>query len=715
MFSIKKGTFFEFATFMLQKQVFCFLLFFSSYGFASQTIVKVRELRNYREFQFADARIFIDKKKLDVIYTEKFGTVKIEKRLLGKSYTFRKRDEKKDHFLVASINEKRNFKKIGYLSSDLQTQFQSEICDPKAVFNQNVERILSPELIGKIKELEISNLFDKESCGSLTSERFEEFKKVLIGTLVYKQSSLQKCLDSKAAREIFLKDSALLNNANEVFSKYLDLIENIKTSKMKLKCGMSKESENKIASFSQNPLEIAINVINEKFNLKIDNIKAAMNHELLHMGMQQFKTSKGSRCMDEGFVNLFENVCKYASDTTLAKPPASNYIVESCLKGKEPDIETLSLSKVSAQVKPGDIQVIANVISSVPLENREESKRTTEVLVAVANSGNKPVFESVPDSVVQLAANAPVMTTSGQPLSSYEGDGEFHAVVADSKFSSSVMQLGESLSSSMGNASQLLTTALGNKGLVAAAAVAGTTAVAATRSGSLPNQYVPMTASEIFMDRYYPDSKEVQGVMNDPKLDSMSYDQKEAFYASGGKTKTKTETAVSMKLASSNPSAFKAEAANGTPSFKATKEIQAASTNSTNGSRAIASLPASKAVENTAGNTAAKVEEESIRESGVTRGTSVASAAQTASSVNPKTRFDSAIVQRLTAFSKVNEPAYTRVTERFNDQEFRQQLSARKIRIVGENGKPLWVSSIQPQRCFKDNKTTKVLEVVTCK
>lgn len=714
MFSIKKDSFFDFATFMLQKHYLCFSIFFSLNAFGVQEAFKVREFRHYREIKFAESKIFIDKKSLNVIYSKKNEIIKIEKRLNGKSYTFQKSDSNKDHFLVMLSYENRKIKRIGYLPRDFQTQYQSEICEPKSVFSNLTERILSPDLIGKIKELKITDLFDKNSCAALTPERFEEFKKVLIGTLVYKQSSLQKCLDSKVARDIFIQDTALLNNANEVFSKYLDLIDNLQNSKMKLKCGMPKESSNKVASFSQNPLEIAINVIDEKFNLKIDNIKSVMNHELLHLGMQQFKTAKDSRCMDEGFVTLFENVCKYSFDTTLAKPGPSSQIADACLEGKEPAIQALSLSK-SSEVKKGECPGCA-AVALANADNQTQSKQVTEVLAPTANAASKPVFEEIPSSTIQLAATAPVMTSSGMPLSTFEGDGEFHAVIADSNFSSSVQQLGQSLASSMTNANQLLTTALGNTAKVAAVAVVGSSAVAATNGGSNStgsSQYAPMTSSEIFMNRYYPDSKEVQTAMSNPKLDAMTYDQKESYYRSlGGKTSGQS---TSVQLASDAGSGRAAEtksvnAASGVAYLKSDKAGSVAQVaTGAPASRTVASLPTQSEIKPSNDG-----EGEEPAKKAHAENTGIA-AAQPAPVANSNIKLDNAILQRLTAFSKVNEPAYTRVTERFSDKTFRQQLDARKIRIVGENNKPLWVSSIQPQRCFRDNKTTKVLEVVACK
>lgn len=715
MFSIKNGNLLNFTTLMLQKSFLSFAIFCSSSAFGAQNNFKIREFRHYREIQFSDTKIFLDKNSQNVIYSNKSLKLKIENRLMGKSFTLQRTDSAKDHFVVMLSTTNRKKERIGYVSRDFEKQYQSELCEPKEVFSNLTKRILSPDLRERIQELKISDLFDKNSCSALTPERFEEFKKTLIGTLVYKNSSLQRCLDSDVARNIFLQDTSLLNNANEVFSKYLDLIDNLQNSKMKLKCGMPKEDSNKVASFSQNPLEIAINVIDEKFNLKIENIKSVMNHELLHMGMQQFKTAKNSRCMDEGFVKLFENVCKYSVDTTLPKPGPSSQIADACLAGKEPEIKALSISD-TFKVEKGETSTGVVIAASASIE-QEQSKQVTQTIVTAANSSTKPVFEEIPNSTVQLAATAPVMTTSGQPLSSFEGDGEFHTVVADSSFSNSVHQLSQSLANSMTNANQLLTTALSNTAKVAAVAAVGSTAVAATRgsTGSSSGQYAPMTSSEIFMNRYYPDSKEVQAAMNDPKLDSMTYDQKESYYRSLGKEPA--QYGVSVQLAAETQPDSKAGAAKvvakaAAKDLKANELVQPsikAASNVGSTARSVASLP----------NSSDSAPESTSRSEPANNGKAEApigsSVAQPAPIANTNFKLDNVIIQRLTAFSIVNEPAYSRVKDRFNDQTFRQQLDARKIRIVGENNRPLWVSSVQPERCFRDNKTTKVLEVVSCK
>jgi len=702
MASTRKSIFFRFTTLILRNFSYAFLLI-SIFSLRVQGQIKAREHKYYREFTFEQGSVLVDKKSLDIFYFGKNGKIKINRMLEGKSFTFQKSEGNKSHFLISHVSNGSRLKKLGYVVRDSQTQFKSQICEPKQTIESNIKKIVSSDLVEKVKELKITDLFDKNSCSALSPERFEEFKKVLLETLNYKQADLQRCLDSEVARKIFLDDPALLDNANEVFSRYLDLIENLRTSKIKFKCGMPKGDENKIASFTQNPLEIAINVIDKKFNLGVKNIKAALNHELFHLGTEQFKTKKGSRCLDEGFVQLFENVCTYADDTTQKKPGQSSFIVESCLKDNEANVEALSLSK---KKKSGE--GLPTLVAAADLENKDQNKQVTQVVVAAANSSSKSVFETIPDSTVQLAATAPVMTTSGQPLSSYQGDGEFHSVVADSDFSSSVRQLGQSMASSLTNANQLLTTALGATGKVVGVAAVGNTAIAATL-GSSSGQYVPLTTSEAFLGRYYSDSKEVQIAMNNPKLDTMTYEQKESYYRSlGGKTKIQS---TSDQLASNTGSGVKT-----TESKVAAVagKLKAAAQVSTGGvpvtSRTVASLPAQQSEGRPSG--AGGVEETAEKAHAENSG---ATAAQTMPVANSSIKLDNAILQRLTAFSKVNEPAYTRVTERFNDKTFRQQLDARKIRIVGENNKPLWVSSIQPQRCFRDNKTTKVLEVVACK
>lgn len=708
MFSRKKRQKLKFTTLIIARLYpLVLLLLFSSIGFAEKNSIKIREFKYYREISFLGKTLFFNKKTLDLYYSDRKKNLKILRFKDTKTATFAIEANKATHYIIVetSINRK---PKLGYLLRGNQVQYQDNICKRDGLYENKLRRILDPELISKVQRLEVASIFDKETCGAITQETIDEFKEALVDALVLKTSELKACAESEDAQQIFQKDMVLMQNSLEVFGRYFALVDGLRESGIKFKCGLAAEDHNKVASFSQNPLEIAVNIIDKKFNLNLQNISSTINHELIHYGMSQYKEKENSRCLDEGFVQLFEAACKFDKKLNMV-PPKSSSIVEHCLQGKSVKISTHEKSFEDG----GDFHI---AMPALELENREQSKAITSALVERAAFGTTAApYVPVSDSVVKLAATAPVVTTGGRPISAFEGDGEFHRVETDSGFADSVRQLSQSLSASMNNSTQLLNSAIGNTGMLAAAAAAGSKAIAATTSGasfSASTQYAPMTATEIFVNRYYPDSPSVQVVMNNPKLDTMTYSEKEAYFRSLAESPTGLG---SKSLASADQTIKKSGF--GDAAVRVSKSAaQVGGTSNTGGASAgirnVASVGGATSVEATSVEEKPAITEE---KSNVANLRSNIASQPKAQIVASTTRLDNAIIQRLSAFSKVNEPAYSKVTQRFNDEIFRQQLNGRKIRIVGENGKPLWASSTQPQRCFKDNKTTKVLEVVACK
>lgn len=756
MFSIKKNFVTKIATLIKSKYLFFFvLILFFSYSEASNTNLKIREFKFYREILFNNYSVFLNKKNNDFYLKKNNLSFKLNNKNNSKFYFYEKNENGKSHYLASMVSSvKKN--QIGYFMRSHIMQFKSEICDAKSDYSKNIEKVISPDLISKIQSLEVVNLFDKETCGAMSKERFEEFKEILIDILSYKRGELKECIDSEEAQKIISEDAGLMQNATDVFGRYFSLIENMQSSGIQLKCGLSKENNNKVASFSESPLAIALNIIDNKFNLNIQNIESVLNHELMHASMPQFKNQQNSTCLDEGFVKLFEYVCKYNSKSGFKKPPHSSAVVNSCLKGQEFDIEKIDLGNDNKGV--GDEASVAGAVAMSSLENREQSKQVTEQVVATMNSGSAQDFVPVPDSTVQLVATAPVMTASGKPLSAYEGDGQFHTVVADSGFMNSVRQLGDSLGSSMNNADRLLTSALGNTGMAAAATAVGSRAIASTGGAATTGSagasasggstssgaYAPMTASEIFMNRYYPDSPEVQKAMSNPKLDTMNYDQKEAYYRSLGKASSAAASAVeaagAAKAASSGASnkvgavsktspAASSGAAAGAIAVSANKNATSApsAVAAASGARGIASVgDATPVAVSTSASTEINKEiptAESDQPAALkplirnipssSRGpASVPAVAAT----NSSTRLDNVIIDRLSSSSAVNEPAYSRVMPRFSDESFQKQADAKKILILdAKTGAPLWKSSVKPERCLQNNSETKTLKAVACK
>ncbi len=708
MFSIKKIKNFNFATLIEPRYIVgIIVLLVSPTLMAEKSVIKVREFKYYREIKYAGQTIFLDKKSLDVILTKDRKTIKLLQNKFSKTITFSSSDKNQTHYLVANYFPKMR-PKIGYYATNHMMQYQDAICIDEHAYSDSLKKIIDPTLIKKIQSLEVTNLFDKESCGGIPQDAQDELRDALIESFSAKTSDLKTCAESTEAQKIFSKDTTLKRNALEVFGKYFSLVEGLQASGIKFKCGLKNGELNKVASFSQNPLEIALNIVNKKFNLNIKNVSSTIEHELIHYGMSQFKDKPNSSCIEEGFVQLFQAVCKYIPGKEIKVPPESSKIVDQCVAKGKLDVKIDSTTGTEF-IFDGVPPLTAGTIAAAALEDKTQAKETTQAIVAAVNS-NTPAFVPVPDSTIQLAASAPLTTVNGNPISSYEGDGEFHQVAEESSFSSSIQQLGQSLSKSLDNADHLITSTLGNVGLVAAAAAVGTQAGAKTNSGSSLS-YAPLTTTEAFANHYYSDSPNIQAAMSNPKLDTMTYDQKEAYYRSlsGGGEKNFSVQLASDSASGASGSDVKAGvvAAGSLSGAKADSSKTQVAVGSIAGARSVASLPAQ--------NNAAIENEEAVKKPSEENAQSEASSQPPPTTVKPNIKLDNAIIQRLTAFSKVNEPAYTRVTERFNDETFRQQLDARKIRIVGENNKPLWVSSVQPQRCFRDNKNTKVLEVVSCK
>lgn len=693
-------------------------------SYASDIVFKVRDHKFYREIMVDQKRFFINKKSLDVYFSVKEDTFNLSQSKELKNYTFEKRENERT--LSIYVKEKSSGEGlVGFQNRKSSKFYQSEICTDVIEVEKKMNLIASDEFIDKIYGLEIENLFDKESCKKISRDQFEKFKEILIDVFIRKQNSLSTCMNSDPAAKIFAADPVLKKNSDETFRRYLLLVDSIASgsSNMKLKCGMEPTDRNKIASFQENPLVIAINLVNQKFNLDISETVPTLGHELMHYGMQQSQLEKKPSCLDEGFVNLLERVCTYSPGVGEA-PPHSSQVVKSCLDGKNLEIKKTQLNANGGNTDSLELTLAA--VESMPKDNQQEHEKVTNALENQLNSGQVK-FEPVSPEAVKVVATAPVLTTSGKPITA---DGKFHQVVPDSDFSSSFQKLNTAFSSNLANANFLLGSALNTAGAKFAGAVAGgNKAVAssgAVKVTAVTGKYSGMVPAQVFANRYYPDSTDSIG---NPKLASMSYDQKQKYFeglaaasskgtlASGGamagdsrsgkpgKTSSQSggnagEASLAQSATSSSGSAGNMKGSNG-----ATRQVASVDASGGAGSKKGSSRAGSENAEEKQDHSAAS---ESTRPSNL-------GSAQSASVVPPSAKAHRDMAQRLTAFNEVKEPAYSKIANQLDNRDFLKQLDARRIRIVGKDGKPLWFSSTRPGKCFEDDKDGKTLKQVACR
>jgi hypothetical protein len=734
-FSIKKKKYFRIRDFLFDCNVyFVIISIFCSISFADKSPISVREFKFYREFIKGDLNFVVNKKTQSIVAVRRNMAIKFNKQKNSKIYSFSKNLDNKSHYIY--FDYKNSGKKlIGYIRSDSGINYKAEACEKKACIptvtdlKKKAEELVSDKIMEQIEKLKISNLFDKDSCSQITPSQFEEFKEVLQSALDTRRNYLFGCFNSTAAQSFFNSDEALRENSDEVLTRYLNLINAISngSSGLKLKCGLNKGDESKVASFSQDPLVISLNLINSKFNLGIENIESAINHELLHMGMQQFRKDsniqgeKTFQCLDEGFVQLFENVCDYKPENKGPSPVDSSKIVGGCLAGKivHQDTQEQLLKNTNSAPPDSAFEVVVSEISGQGVVAQQINSTVTNNLQNEINTNHRVAFEPVADTDTKAVATADLSTVTGQSIRHFEGDGEVHQVVADSGFTDSYNRIQTSLSNSFNNSEQLLTTALGAKGAAVATIMGGSRAIASTGAGTSGSaasgssgDVGVMTATQIYATRYLPSSDGVQNIIDDPKLDSLNYADKEKYFASLGSGTPSVATASQKSLKADSQRAPQVTIAAG----KTGDSAQNLKTGGATGARGIASVGAAVPV---------ALEAPSVKEAGEDPALkqTKAGSATTGTLAQPPVpaRLDNQIIQRLAAFSDINEPAYSRVVERFKDATFRQQLSARKIQIFNENGKPLWTSTTKPEKCFKDTKVvvggsvTKVLKQTSCR
>lgn len=707
---------------MLKAILFTSLILFLNSANSALGPVRVREFKYYREISVGDNFYLIDKVNFDIFLQKNDSLLKINNNRLSQSTVYKKRFGEKE-FNIYFIQRYGGKSRVGFYARDLTTNYKSEDCDLKGA---DPVQLITKELHNKIRKMQISTLFDEESCKKMSEPDFAKFKtafeRVLSNAFVKEGDTFNQCLQSADAQKLLSEDPSLRQNINEVLGRYMDLVRLVidGKSKLKIQCGFSagnktQEAKNKVALFSENPLIIALNTLSEKFNLNMENITDVVNHELIHYGSGQFKTQKNSRCMDEGFAQLTERVCLYKIDDGQRRPPNSLSITKSCLATNtfsvDPETYSGTLGHNDETADPYFSQ-----LANLPLENRTENAAVTKNLVAAVNSGTT-VFEPLPAEMAQSLATSKVLTASGKTVSDFQGDGLFHQVVSGAEFDIAAKTASNIFDRDLINADGALNKALGNSGLLAVAAVVGQRAVASTpvQNATLQNNIFssgkvePLNSTEIFANRYFPDLKENQKTKDELKLaNSKDEMTNEEYKLLGKKESIQLGQATESKIQQNSITTME-----GTGQTKIAQKLSAGSNpNPKSPSSTVATAP-SRGIASV-GTAAQAVIPKEKEEAEQPVAKSSASAVNTGPSANPTIKLDNQMIQRLAAFREVKGADYSTISSRYrSDKIFRQQLSERRIGILNSKGAPLWVSATKPSKCFKDTST--MLEQVTCK
>ncbi len=667
---------------------------------ALKEVIQIREFKNHRQYKIGRKEFLINKKSLDIFSEHSGRILKLNHNGKFNLVSFNKTQGNKEHSIYFKVN-KSGKKTIGYFGRELSKFYYGNNCSIANSCIDNANKLANSDFKKSLANLTVSKLFDTDSCKSMLPGEITKFTEILENSFQMKGGNLETCYRSSEAQAIFETDPVLKQNADEVLGRFLSLTEHISkgTSPLKIKCGMQPEDKNKIASFSENPLVIALRVSEGKFNLGTSS-NEVLNHELFHLGMPQFKVKNELKpnCLDEGFVGLLDQTCKYNSSMAVnLKPKLSSSIVEKCLLDKDSTITKIQTNSV-AEKHPETLPILKE-LAELPQANGGEAAAISAELKAKPET----IFVPISEPEIRAIAAVPVTTISGESIAKFEGDGQFHQVVGSNEFESNVRVISDNLGKSMFNADSLITGALGSKGKAVVAAAVGLPAVSSTGKfgadklpGDNSERVGIMDSTQIFLSRYLPDSKELQKLDSMTDIDAQKYLSALNQGAGGSAVLTTTGSTLSSGA-----------------------EKKAVSTNSLNKKIKLddkidfdpSAKTATRGIASIGGTTPVAVPtDKDENEKPVAPVTKAASPA----SPSAPSRLDNPMIQRLAVLSSVNGNDYVAIATKYrSDPAFRKQLNDRSIRIENSLGKPLWASVAQPEKCFVD--TSKNLKQVACK
>ncbi len=712
--------------------ILIFLTFRNLAYSGTNNYLKVREFRYYREFVSNNESFIVEKKiKPSAFYTKDDKILKINNLSNSSSYFFEKKSSNEVNYLILKIPENKK-NQIGFFSRNQLKYYKDNLtCSNLPNYRSIREYLAKDDFIDKLYLIDVKKLIDQDSCGNLKPEEIVKLQKIVFKLFDIKSSSIKNCFDSKTAQDVFDKDDVYRQNAIETFGKYINLVNKISSGNnlIKIKCGLSEKDSIKLASYDEGLNEIRIAVKDNKFDFPEEGGEQILFHELMHYGSQQFNCKKNSKCLDESFAIQFENICngkKYE--------PSSQIFTHCETTKKAYNLLDDSLSLI--EFNDGPDHAIANVAKA--LQAQSSAPAEAAAVTAALQSG-PPVFQKVDPVDLQRIAIEPLTMTNGQKLSVVEGDGQFHNVVPSPGFLESFNRTATAFSNSVDRADIALTSAMGKAGLIAAAAI-GPNAVAAvgktnsalprspagnvggtlsssSNSGRGSSDLAPLTTTEIILDRYLPNDPKVQAILNDPKLDAMSYAEKETYFRSlaiPNNKLSKTSKSADVKSASGNISAQQRNLAS--------TSANAVASNSTTGGGGLSAarnfknenskeiIPNEPAFQKSADQDSGIDQEKGANQD---TGLSRSNIANAQSGPVPA-RLDNKTLQRLMAFAEIKEPEYTNIRQNYKSPEFIQLLNIRKIQIYNQVGRPLWVSKNKPEKCFRDNENSKLLKQVPC-
>jgi hypothetical protein len=664
-------------------------------GISKQLEIQIKEDTLYRTF-LSDKKFLIINKINNGIYFKFDKTdLRVNQRKQSTFYTFQLNKNQKvvNIYYLTKINKKTL---VGYHPRESKVYYyENSSCNINENRNAFNKLLSSAEIVeGIVSFRKISGDLISKSCASLNEESYKKLKSLLTTVFRNKNSNLVKCVNSEKAINLFKDDPVWGEVAGEVFGRYTNLISRMTSGESPLKIVCSGEIKNKVASFNEKENEISLAMVNGKLGLENQNGPEVLFHELIHYGSQHFQCKENSSCLDEKFATNFSKICNL-DDLSVDAPLTSGQIIEECALGKVGEKRRDSFTTTDGSI--ADFKQVAAVASSINSGNIAQAGAVSSVLASGAAT-----IQPVNPADLAAIAGASVSLTDGRKLSAVEGDGEFHRVVADSGFTERVRNVFTSLTDSVNNTDAALDSALTTAGAVAGVAV-GAKAVASVAnggsfnggvasfaSGGVEASMAPMTPVEAFVYKYLPNNK----VIEDPKLDSMNYSQKMAYFKS--------------LVGASEKEAPAAEAAPLLGLKAAGKDSRAPAiagvidkTNSGASARAIASLAPSSET-----SSFAKSKNRAPEASGQLAGDELLVAAPVAGTIAKQTSplLDNTTLQKLSNQTVLKGSAYSYLINNITDQKLQRLLDSRGIRIFNESGRPYWTSKVEPQRCFRDQK-----------
>jgi|GEM_PF-3309382 len=628
---------------------------------SATTKISVRDFKNYREYLYKNSRILIskNKKNINLHFAKNNANLILAQNKNKKTYDLSKEGKDYKHNVFYKLNTN-NTKQVGYYSKIKMKYFKAADRNDDCSVNYKplLEQMGSKDIVQKIDELLIADLMDKSTCNKIDDDEIIIFKAALVQQFKTKSSSLVSCLTKPEVQKILNQDQFLQNNATAVLARFLNLIDKISNGEkpLQIKCDLEPNEKMQIASYNEKsePIEISINFKNNKFASTVKktsnngkekaDIKTILSHELFHYGAQQYPLGKNQNCLDEGVVQLFDEICT-TPDFTKTTFKTSADILNQCASSPDNSTThqaTIQSDKASTSIVHVDTASPA-ITAALQASTTADQLQQQQITTNLARTTDPEVFTPVADTDVAVLANSALYNTAG--VSTAQNYGEQQTIVATPAVRQSLDAVVTALDkTATGMAS----------GLNKAIALTVNPAQAAAGGADYSKQNSVMPVNQVVAEKYSPDfDKPAAAPVVPAPADTTSAAGLAALPAAS------VRQPASVSADGLNP---EAEAAP-----KATRSIA-----SVGNARAVVVTPAVKP--------AVVVPAESTKPAATDSLAATSNSGAASNSANIS--LDNPVLQSLTAFNQMTGTTYQQVAKKYDDPVFVEQLKRRRISIV---------------------------------